>query len=108
MVEGYVKCVVAKQTKSNLYNIDEKGISENHNPPKVVGDKHVTPVSVTSGMSGTVTVLGSGNALSPAIPPYFVFVGKRMRSELLEGATPFAFKLSYIFWNGPKHPTSNG
>jgi hypothetical protein len=20
----------------------------------------------------------------------------------------FAFKLSYIFWNGPKHPTSNG
>jgi hypothetical protein len=39
-------------------------------------------------MSGTVTVLGSGNALSPAIPPYFVFVGKRMRSELLEGATP--------------------
>jgi hypothetical protein len=39
-------------------------------------------------MSGIVTVLGSGNALGTAIPPYFVFVGKRMRSELLEGATP--------------------
>ena len=35
-------------------------------------------------------VLGSGNALCTAIPPYFVFVGKRMRSELLEGATPGA------------------
>lgn len=30
----------------HMYNIDEKGISENHNPPKVVDDKHVTPVSV--------------------------------------------------------------
>ena len=79
-----------KEKPQHMYNIDEKDISENHNPPKVVGDKHVTPVSVTSGMSGTVTVLGSGNALGTAIPPYFVFVGKRMRSELLEGATPGA------------------
>ena len=46
-----------KEKPQHMYNIDEKGISENHNPPKVVGDKHVTPVSVTSGMSGTVTVL---------------------------------------------------
>jgi hypothetical protein len=37
-----------------------------------------------------LAVLGSGNALGTAIPPYFVFVGKRMRSELLEGATPGA------------------
>jgi hypothetical protein len=79
-----------KEKPQHMYNIDEKGISENYNPPKVVGDKHVTPVSVTSGMSGTVTVLGSGNALDTAIPPYFVFMGKRMRSELLEGATPGA------------------
>ena len=60
-----------------MYNIDEKGISENHNPPKVVGDKHVTPVSVTSGMSGTVTVLGSGNAFKSSYTTILCICGEK-------------------------------
>ena len=76
-----------KDKPQYIYNIDEKGISDNHNPPKIVTDKYLTPMAVTSGMSSTVTVLGAGNALGTCIPPFFVFPGKRMRSELLEGAT---------------------
>jgi len=76
-----------KDKPQHIYNIDEKGISDNHTPPRVVTDKSVTPVAVTAGMSYTVTVLGAGNALGTAIPPYFVFPGKRMRSELMEGST---------------------
>ena len=34
-----------------------------------------------------VTVLGAVNAFGTCIPPFFVFPGKRERSELLEGAT---------------------
>jgi hypothetical protein len=63
MVEGYVKCVVAKQTKSNSAPL-----------PNLLN-------------LGKRVIYGC-NALGTAIPPYFVFVGKKMRSELLEGATP--------------------
>ncbi|XP_076100748.1 LOW QUALITY PROTEIN: uncharacterized protein LOC143069829 [Mytilus galloprovincialis] len=38
----------------------------------------------------TTTVMGCGNALGHQIPPYFIFAGKRIRQELLEGATPGA------------------
>ena len=38
----------------------------------------------------TITILGCGSASGVAVPPYFVFPGVRMRSELLEGATPGA------------------
>lgn len=70
-----------------IYNVDEKGLSDDHNPPSVVTDVKCKPYSVTSGRSSMVTVLGCGNALGSAIPPYFVFPGKRMRAELLEGAS---------------------
>ncbi|KAL5014661.1 hypothetical protein ScPMuIL_008931 [Solemya velum] len=68
-----------------IYNVDEKGLSDDHNPSSVVTDVKCKPYSVTSGRSSMVTVLGCGNALGSAIPPYFVFPGKRMRAELLEG-----------------------
>lgn len=42
-------------------------------------------------MSYTVTILGAGNAVGATIPPYFIFPGKRMRTELMEGATPGAY-----------------
>ncbi|MES9884149.1 MAG: hypothetical protein ABW185_25160 [Sedimenticola sp.] len=71
-----------------IYNVDEKGISDNHTPPMIVTDRKSTPVAVTSGMSYNVTVIGAGNALGTPIPAFFIFPGKRMRTELLEGATP--------------------
>ena len=73
-----------------IYNVDEKGITLNHTPPHVVAEINSRPPAVTSGKSSTVTLLGRGSASGEAVPPYFVFPGVRMRSELLEGATPGA------------------
>ena len=34
--------------------------------------------------------MGCGNAIGTAVPPFFVFKGKRFMEELMEGATPGA------------------
>ena len=71
-----------------IYNVDEKGITQNHTPPYIVSASDSTPSVITSEKSCTTTILGCGNALGYQIPPYFVFAGARMRQELLEGCTP--------------------
>lgn len=71
-----------------IYNIDEKGISIDHKPPSVVSDSTYCPQAVTSGRGKTITILGGGSASGVAIPPFFIFPGKRMRPELLNGASP--------------------
>ena len=38
----------------------------------------------------TVTILGCGSASGVAIPPFFVFPGKRRNSDLLYGSNPGA------------------
>ena len=48
----------------------------------------VTPQAVTSGKSSTTTVIGCGNASGYAVPPFFIFCGKRLLPELLAGASP--------------------
>ncbi|XP_065941319.1 uncharacterized protein [Magallana gigas] len=68
----------------------KKGITLNHAPPHVESGTGDTPQAVTTGKSSTVTILGCGSASGVAIPPYFVFPGMRMRSELMEGSTPGA------------------
>ncbi|XP_045178154.2 uncharacterized protein LOC123538252 [Mercenaria mercenaria] len=67
-----------------IFNIDEKGISLDHKPPHIV-HVHANPPAVTTGKSKTVTVFGCGSASGVAIPPYFVFAGKRMNPDLLAG-----------------------
>ncbi|XP_041360715.1 uncharacterized protein LOC121376969 [Gigantopelta aegis] len=76
-----------RNSPESIYNIDEKGIVENHKPPSIVASRSNVPVAVTTSRSNTTTVIGCGNALGVAIPPYFVFKGKRMREELLAGCT---------------------
>ncbi|XP_052097897.1 uncharacterized protein LOC127732747 [Mytilus californianus] len=73
-----------------IFNIDEKGITLNHKPPNVVSGIECNTSSVTSGRSSTTTILGCGSASGFAVPPYFVFEGKRMMNELMNGATPGA------------------
>lgn len=73
-----------------IFNVDEKGLTSDHKPPSVVAGIDCTTSEVTSGRSSTTTVLGCGNASGFAIPPYFVFEGKRMIPELMNGATPGA------------------
>lgn len=70
-----------------IYNVDEKGIQTEHSPPYIVCSENSTP-AITSSRTAITTILGCCNAIGTQIPPYFVFKGKRMRSELLEGASP--------------------
>lgn len=70
-----------------IYNIDEKGINTEFRPPNVVAGKYYQPQMVMSERSKTVTVIGAGNALGSAIPPYFIFPGQRMVPDLLKGKT---------------------
>ncbi|CAG2211698.1 unnamed protein product [Mytilus edulis] len=60
-----------------IFNVDEKGITLNHKPPNVVSGIECTTSSVTSGRSSTTTILGRGSASGFAVPPYFVFEGKK-------------------------------
>ncbi|CAC5413063.1 unnamed protein product [Mytilus coruscus] len=73
-----------------IFNIDENGFNTEHKPSDVVGvgDEKSTIQSVTSGRSQTVTVIAGGNAIGTHIPPFFVFPGKRMLTELLSGGMP--------------------
>lgn len=94
-VAGYFKNLEKTLSTHNIhdkphliYNIDEKGISIDHNPPSVVSDSTYCPQAVTSGRGKTITILGGGSASGVAIPPFFIFPGKRMRPELLNGASP--------------------
>ncbi|CAC5421207.1 unnamed protein product [Mytilus coruscus] len=64
-----------------IYNVDEKGVTINHNPSKVVSGVETSSQEVTSGKGDTVTILGCGNAIGNALPPYFVFPGQRMNDH---------------------------
>ena len=52
-----------------IWNIDEKGISQQHVPPKVVCSKDQKPQAIVSPRL-TTTVIGCGNACGTAIPPF--------------------------------------
>lgn len=65
-----------------IFNVDEKGVSPNHTPPHIIGVKGQQPPAVTTGKSKTTTIIGCGSASGMAIPPYFVFAGKRWSDEL--------------------------
>jgi hypothetical protein len=72
-----------------IYNLYEKGINAEHNPPNVVAETNTRPQALTSPRA-TVTVLGCGNAAGLALPPYFVFKGARLLPELMANASPGA------------------
>ena len=67
--------------------MDEKGVTINHRPPNVVAGIETKPQEVTSGKGQTITLLGCGNAVGNAIPPYFVFSGERMIDGLMDGSS---------------------
>ncbi|XP_041484938.1 uncharacterized protein LOC121431436 [Lytechinus variegatus] len=73
----------------HIYNVDETNINAEHKPPKVVcGDQGSRTNAITSHRIATTTVLACGNAAGRALPPYYVFKGKRMMPELMDGALP--------------------
>ena len=70
-----------------IFNIDEKGLSTEHKPPKIVTGSLYKAQAITGGKSKTTTLIGGGNGVGQQIPPFFVFPGKRMQEGLLEGAS---------------------
>ncbi|KAJ8318868.1 hypothetical protein KUTeg_003959, partial [Tegillarca granosa] len=84
-----------------------------HKPPKILSGSRYKAQVVTSGESPTITVIGGANALGNQIPPFFIFPGKRMLDQLLEGAssgadgtiseTEWARSQHYILFVLPPH-----
>ena len=79
-----------KDKPARLYNLDEKGLSTDHKPPKIITGKHYKTQAVTCGKSKTVTVIGGGIGVGIQIPPFLIFPGMRMLPALLEGSSPGA------------------
>ena len=73
-----------------IFNVDEKGVTQDHKPPSIVAGTDYHPDAVTARRSKTTTILDCGSAGGVAITPFFVFAGKRMLTELMKGATPGA------------------
>jgi hypothetical protein len=67
-----------KDKPSRIYNIDEKGLSLEHKPPKIIAGAQYKAQAVKAGRSKTVTVIGGRNALGHQVPPFFIFPGARM------------------------------
>ena len=71
-----------------IYNIDESALQTEHNPGKIVHDIVIKPQSVTSPRSSNVTIIGAGNAIGNAVPPYYIFPGVKFDRTLLLDGTP--------------------
>ena len=69
-----------------IYNVDEKGIQTEHSPPYLISADNSKP-GITSSRSATTTILGCGNALGNMMPPFYIFKGKRLNSDLLNGSS---------------------
>ena len=71
----------------HIYNIDEKGVQTEYRSPYIICADNSVP-AITSSRTCIRTIIGCGNAIGTQIPPHFIFKGKRLRSELLQGASP--------------------
>jgi len=83
-----------------IYNLDETGIQPEHRPSKVItGVSACKTQAVTSPNTGTTTIIACVNATGTAIPPYYVFKGKRLNDSLMtNAATGAAYAMSDSGW----------
>ena len=77
-----------KNKPEMIWNVDETGISLEHNPPKVLAKAGSNPHCVTSGKSPTTTVIAAVSALGETIPPYVIFKGERMSKDIKTDGLP--------------------
>ena len=89
VLDKYYKELASVLTSNNLhdkpgqvYNVDEAGVSSEHNPPKVICHKNTIPQCITSSRGSTVTIIAAGNALGNSIP------GARWNIDFLKDACP--------------------
>lgn len=79
-----------KFTASQIYNVDETGLSTVHKPAKILAQKGKHQVgAVTSGERGTnTTCICCMNAAGEFVPPMLIFKRKRMTDDLKRGGPP--------------------
>ena len=75
---------------SATYNCDETGLTNVHNPLRILGLKGKREIhATTSGEKGTTTtILGCCSAAGEYIPPFISFKGVRKSEALVRGAPP--------------------
>ena len=63
----------------SIYNMDETGMPLTPRPPKIVAKKGKKKIRYrTSGQKSQITVIGCGNAIGQAIPPFIIFAAKQI------------------------------
>lgn len=74
----------------NVYNMDEKGCRLTiHKQQTVLAKKGAKRVHLTAPEHGeNVSIVGCGNALGQAIPPFILFKGKRLKPEWTDHLPP--------------------
>ena len=60
-----------------IYNIDETGVTTEHKPTRVIAEASSKPQSIVSPKSRPTTIIACSNAIGAALPPFFVFKGKK-------------------------------
>ena len=70
-----------------IFNIDEKVLSTEHKPPRIVTGSQYKAQTITGGKSKTTNVISGVNGVGQQVPHFFVFPGKMMQEGLLEGAS---------------------
>ena len=71
-----------------IYNVDEIGLTAHCNPKKIICSKWTNCVENTQPKQNVTTVIGCGNAVGYALPPYFVFAGIKVRDSFLNKTMP--------------------
>ncbi|XP_055928053.1 uncharacterized protein LOC129959257 [Argiope bruennichi] len=90
---------------SEIYNLDESGITTVHVPPKVIAGKGIKQVGqMTSGERGKlVTIISAVNAIGNSVPPLLVFPRKFFKDHMLKGAPPgFIGAANPSGWSSPQ------
>ena len=70
-----------------IFNIDETRLQPEHKPRNVIGSVGNKVQQITSPISTRTTVIGCANAMGVALPPFFIFKGKRWNPDLMKGAS---------------------
>ena len=75
---------------SQIWNMDETGITNVHKPTKILATKGKKQVGkISSGEKGnTVTVICAMSAAGNYVPPFMIFPRKRMIDVLMKGSAP--------------------
>ena len=89
-LEAVIKKYDLEDKPHLIFNVDEKGIQQNHTPPSVIAGRNADVQEVVSAKSSTTTLIGCGSSSGTAIPLHFVFAGAGMCQELLQDKSPRA------------------